>query len=187
MQQRDDRGTIREAVGLFQDEDKLFEAISELEGSGFDRADISLLARDSLFDSALEREYDDTHDAMDSPRAPREPVVTDTDIRQGRTLATGMVGAAAGMGAAGVAILTGGAALAALAAAAAVGIGSGAVVNAIGRQAGQSEEGFLREQIERGGIVIWVRTPDATAEKNARAILSRHCADAVRIHEVSAR
>lgn len=187
MPNNNGQSSVRETVALFQDEDKLFEAVNELEGSGFDRADISLLGRDSLFDSKPKRDVDDTHEAMESPSTPRDAVVSDTDIRQGRTLATGLVGAAAGMGAAGVAVLTGGAALTALAAAAAVGVGSGAIVNAVGRQAGKSEEDFLREQVERGGIVMWVRTPDPETEQKAKDILARHAADEVRVQELPGR
>ena len=41
---------LREAVGLFHDPEKLHAAVSELQSSGFDRAEISLLAREGILD-----------------------------------------------------------------------------------------------------------------------------------------
>jgi hypothetical protein len=173
--------TLREAVGLFQDPETLDAAVNELQGSGFDRAEISLLAREGILDGDLAKDYADMHDAEDDPAAPRQAVVAETDVRQARTLGTSMAAVVAAFAAAGVTIFSGGAAAAALVAAVAAGGGAGAIGYALGQQAGQSEEDFIRQQIERGGVLVWVRTRDAEHETRAREILSRHGATAVRI------
>jgi hypothetical protein len=47
--------TIREAVGVFDSPDKLQEAIDDLMSSGFDRAELSLLAAEETVDQSIAR------------------------------------------------------------------------------------------------------------------------------------
>lgn len=173
--------TLREAVGLFHDPERLNAAVSELQGSGFDRAEISLLAREGILDGQLAKEYADTHDAEEDPDAPRQAVVGETDVRQARTLGTSMAAVIAAFAALGITIFSGGAAAAALAAAAAAGGGVGAVGYAIGQRAGRGKEDHFREQIERGGVLLWVRARDPEHERRAGDILSRNGATDVHI------
>jgi hypothetical protein len=173
--------TVHEAVGLFDDPEKLHAAISELVRAGVDRADISLLARDEEAERALERES--TKDLAEDPGAPRESPITDTDVRQGRTLATSLGAVIAAFAASGVTVLTGGAAAAAIAAAVAAGGGIGFVGAALGKVAGEERARFLREQIDRGGILLWVRIKDSNAERRIQEILARHGAAAVHAHD----
>jgi hypothetical protein len=42
----------------------------------------------------------------------------------------------------------------------------------------------LQEQLEHGGLLLWVRTPDESAERRALEILTRHSAHDVHIHEL---
>ncbi len=44
----------------------------------------------------------------------------------------------------------------------------------------------MREQLERGGVLLWVRLPDAAAEPRALDILRRHSAHDVHVHEFPA-
>jgi hypothetical protein len=169
----DDQPPVREAVAYFHDAEALFGAISALESHGFDRAELSLLARESLLEGRLRTGYADIHAAEDDPHAARQPVVDDTDVRQVRTLATGVAGAVAAQAAAGVTLLTGGIAAAALAALAAGGFAA-ALTTSLGRQAGRGEQEFLAEQLARGGIILWVKTPTPAKERAAAAILTEH-------------
>ena len=109
--------TIREAVAVFDDPGKLENAVSELQSSGIDRSELSFLAHTSLADSRR----DDSRRLADDPATPREPAVTDTDIRQVRILGTSLAAAVAGLIAAGFTVATGGIAAATIAAAAAAG------------------------------------------------------------------
>ena len=45
---------------------------------------------------------------------------------------------------------------------------------------------WLQGQLDRGGILLWVRTPDEAAERKALAILTRHSAHDIHIHEIPA-
>jgi hypothetical protein len=78
--------TIREAVAVFDDAAKLEDAVSELQSNGIDRSELSFLAHPS-FPGHMSR---DLRQAADDPATPREPVVSDTDLRQGRVLGTGL-------------------------------------------------------------------------------------------------
>lgn len=53
----DETDSVREAVGLFDRSSTLQEAIDELLSSGFDRAELSLLASEKAVDEKLGRHY----------------------------------------------------------------------------------------------------------------------------------
>jgi hypothetical protein len=175
--------SLRELVAVFMSPDSLEAAVNELASNGWDRADMSLLAQEHVFSGDVSELVRDTHRTGDDPNAPRAPVVSDTDVRQGRTLATSLAGTVAALVASGAAILTGGGALVAVAGAAVAGGGAGLLANAVGRKAGDTRADFLHEQVERGGIVLWVALRDASREAPAREILARHGASDVHIHE----
>ncbi len=177
--------TIREAVAAFHDPEALKAAVSDLQSNGFDRADISFVAREG-FEGNVKPDYREARQIEDDPGVPRDPVIDETDIRQRRTLEVGMVATIAAFAAAGFTVMTGGAtALAAGAAVAAIG-GVGGVAALVGKAYGEGQQNFLRQQLDRGGILLWVRTPDAAAEARAEEILRRHAAADVHIHEVPA-
>jgi hypothetical protein len=180
-------GTImREAVAAFDDPEALKAAVSELQGNGFDRADISFLARDGLMTGHVEAQYRDATAVEDDPAAPREAVVDETDIRQRRTLEVSMAATAAAFAAAGFTVMSGGTALVAAGAAAAAIGGVGGLGELIGKRWGSAQRTFLSEQLERGGILVWVRTRDGAAEMRACDILRRHAGHDVHVHEVPA-
>jgi outer membrane lipoprotein SlyB len=43
---------------------------------------------------------------------------------------------------------------------------------------------WLQDQLDRGGILLWVRTPDAEQERKALGILTRFSAHDIHIHEI---
>jgi hypothetical protein len=45
---------------------------------------------------------------------------------------------------------------------------------------------WLQEQLDRGGILLWVRTSDSVAEEAALSILKRHSAHDVHLHDIPA-
>jgi hypothetical protein len=170
--------TVREAVAVFDDPDRLENAMSDLQSNGIDRSNLSLLAHPSLSERLPAR----SRDVADDPATPRESAVTDTDIRQGRVLGTSLAAAIAALAAAGFTVATGGVAAATVAAAAAAG-GVGAVGALLGRGIGEDQEAFLDAQLARGGVLLWVRTPDADAERRALGVLRRHSAH-VYLHDL---
>jgi hypothetical protein len=160
---------MREAVAVFDDPERLERAVSDLQSHGVDRADLSFLAHEALGECRI----DQVQRLADDPAAPRKPVVSDTDLRQGRVLGTGLAATIAAFAAAGFTVATGGAATAAIAALVAAG-GVGAVSSIVGHQVAEGEGSSLDEQLARGGVLLWVRMHDAETERSILDVLRRH-------------
>jgi hypothetical protein len=169
-----------ELVGLFQAPDNLEKAISTLTSSGWDHADLSMLAQHKLL--VPESVDEESTDLADDPEAERRAPVSDTDVRQGRTLAAGTLGVAAAFLASGATIMTGGGALAAIVGAAAAGGGAGALVEAFGQRAQSERDHFLNEQMEQGGILLWAKLENPEEERKARDIFERCGATDIKLH-----
>ncbi len=178
--------TIREAVGIFRDADALNDAISDLLSAGVDRAELSIMAQESPLEGNLVKDYPNARAAEDDPSAPRQAIYSDTDVRQGRTLLTSMASVIAAFAASGVVVLTGGAALAALAAAVGAGGGVGALGALAGKRVGDEQKKYMEEQLERGGILLWVKIMNPASEQRICRILSEHAAQDVHLHDITA-
>jgi hypothetical protein len=160
--------TFREAVAVFDDAEKLEAAVSELQSNGIDRSELSFLAHPSLAGHVPR----DLRRAADDPATPREPVVSETDLRQGRVLGTSLAATIAGFAAAGFTVATGGLGAAVAAAAVAAG-GVGAASTLFGRRLAEGQASFLDAQLARGGVLLWVRTRDAASEQTVLDVLRR--------------
>jgi hypothetical protein len=160
--------TIREAVAVFDEPESLETAVSDLQSNGVDRAELSILAPPSPSDP------DDAKRCAGNVAAPREAVVSDTDLRQGRVLGTSLAATIAGFAAAGITVATGGVAAATIAAAVVAAGGVGLAGTLIGRQLADEQTSFLDAQLARGGVLLWVRTRGDDAEKIVLDILRRH-------------
>ena len=174
-----EQSTIREAVAVFNDAEKLESAVSELQSNGIDRSELSFLAHDL----AAGRVPSDLRRAADDPGTPRDPVVSDTDLRQGRVLGTGLAATIAAFAAAGFTVATGGAGVAVAAAAVAAAGGVGAASTLVGRKLADDQTSFLDSQLARGGVLLWVRTRDAATEQTVLEVLRRHSAH-VYLHDL---
>lgn len=177
--------SVREAVGIFLDPTHLKKAMEALVASGFERDQLGLLASEHAVQQKLGDLYARTKAPEDSPRAPEAAFVKKESV--GDTmhgLAGGLyfVGGTAAMGAlVASSALLGGPLAAAIAAAVAVGAVGALVGGAISR----SDAEYLREQIDEGRMLLFVRRlGDAGREAQAREILSRHGALDVRTYEV---
>ncbi len=62
---------LNEAVGVFKAAEALQEAIDDLLSSGFDRADLSLLASEHADEEKLGHKYQKVAEVEDDPAAPR--------------------------------------------------------------------------------------------------------------------
>jgi hypothetical protein len=169
--------TLREAVARFADPERLEAAISALQSRGFDRADISFIAREGFLGE---------HVAPGDHRTKRGAPVESTDTRQGRMLGTSLAAVVAAFAAAGFTVATGGAAALAAGLAAAAGLGVGAAGATLGMKARESERHFLDEQLAEGGVLVWVRTREPQAEERALAILREHGGTEVHLHDLPA-
>lgn len=170
----------REVVGLFHAPDDLEQAISTLTSSGWNHAELSILAQHKLL--LPEHVDEDSAELADDPEVERRGPVSDTDVRQGRTLLAGSLGVAAAFLASGATILTGGGTLAAVIGAAVAGGGAGGLVEAVGQRARSERDHFLREQMEKGGILLWAKIESREEEEKARDIFARCGATEIHTH-----
>jgi hypothetical protein len=173
---------IREAVGVFLDADTLQAAIDELLESGFDRAHLSLLASESTVESKLGHRYEKVADAEDDAFVPRTAYVSPEALGDAEG---GLVGAllyVGGTAAAGAVVASGGTLAAVIAAAALAGGAGGLVGSLLARWLDRRHAHYLQEQLDRGGLLLWVRTVDAEHERRALEILGRHSGRDVHVH-----
>jgi hypothetical protein len=161
---QEDKASSPQVCGEFQDKDKLQEALSRLEGSLFQRADLSVRVPGREDEGAY---------------ASRENPVREDDARNLRTLGTSTAAAGIAMGAAGLVVATGGAALPAVAAAAAAGGATIAAGEAAGVAAAPGGETEQQQAAERGGAILMVHAD--TPEKQAKAEELLQACGAVRV------
>lgn len=177
---------IREAVGVFHDRDSFVDAVDELLSAGFDRAELSLLAGEQAVEQKLGHAYEKIADLADDPTVPRAAFVGDHSLAIGRT---GLIGGLAYIGAvvgAGAVVASGGALAAAIAAAAFAGGGGGALGAWAVRLLGRDRARDLQHQLDKGGLLLWVRVRDEPHETRAIEILTRYRGENVHVHELDA-
>lgn len=174
----------REAVGVFHDHAAFEHAADELESSGFDLADLSLLAGAHTVEAKLGHLYAKPCDAEDDPEAPRIAYVARESVGDAKGVLTGGLAYVGAVAAAGVLVASGGTLAGALAAAAMIGGAGGLVGSVLADMVGERYARGIQEQLARGGLVLWVRTRDTAAEVRAINILNRHGAEDVHIHSL---
>jgi hypothetical protein len=175
---------VREAVGVFRDENSLESTVDELLVCGFDRADISLLAGQEAVERELGHRYERVTELEDDPRAPR---LAYADIHSRNEGKASMVGALAYVGAiaaTGMVVASGGTLALAVAAAAMAGGGGGMIGAILARNMETRHAKWLQHQLDEGGLLLWVRVTDEKTERCAVEALRRHSADDVHVHEL---
>jgi outer membrane lipoprotein SlyB len=177
---------VREAVGVFHDEPALQAAVDELLDAGFEQADLSLLAGHQTIERKLGHYYEKVAEIEDDPGVPRRAFV-DIDTRtEAKGSVIGGLAYVGAVAAAGMIVASGGTIAAALIAATLAGGAGGVVGAAFARFLDQRHARHLHEQLDRGGILLWVRAADDGREARACEILKRHSADDVHVHELPA-
>jgi len=175
-------GTVREAVAVFDRPEDLEEAIDELLSSGFHRAALSLLASAHAVDEKLGHRYEKVGTLADDPTTLRTVYVSNEAIGDAQG---GLIGGLMYVGAvtAAGAIVASGGALAAVIAATALAGGAGGFIGAIlAKWLGDRHAHYLQEQMDRGGLLLWVALGSAEDEKRATATLKKHSGNDVHIH-----
>jgi hypothetical protein len=175
---------VREAVGVFRDEHSLEGTVDELLVCGFDRADISLLAGHEAVERELGHRYEKVAELEDDPRAPR---LAYADIHSRNEGKASMVGALAYVGAiaaSGMVVASGGTLALAIAAAAMAGGGGGMIGAMLARNVEGRHARWLQQQLDEGGLLLWVRVTDDATERCAVEALRRHSAEDVHVHEL---
>lgn len=174
---------MREAVAAFPDAAHLQSAADELLVNGFDRALLSVMPPNRDIERKYGPDWRADQVAGDSA-SPRVGLVGLRSRAQGRGLLAGGLGYLGACVGAALTVATGGAFALAAAIAAAAGAGGGALGTHLGRSFDNKYAQWLQQQQRRGGILLWVRTADAEAERRACEILARYGGRNVRVVEL---
>lgn len=173
---------MKEAVGLFTDVESLQEAVKELEATDFPRDAISVIGpRERIEEkfgiSAISPDLADL-----SPETPRSaPPRSEEKVIGAGALVTG----SAYIGAMGVALAAGAVTIPGIIAAAAIGgIGGATAGGIVAKILGDHFNKDIEDQIEKGGMLLWVRTPDPAREEKACTVLEKYGARHIRLHEM---
>jgi len=178
--------TYREAVGVFHRWPNLQAAVDELMLNGFDRAEISMLAGEKVVEQKLGHVYRRVAELEDDPEAPRVAFVGNDSLTEGKASAVGALGYVGAVAAVGAVVASGGALAWAIVAGVAAGGGGAALGTLLARAVGRGRARDLESQIEKGGLLLWVRTGDTEHENRATSILRKHEAEDVHVHEFEA-
>lgn len=177
-------GTVREVVGVFDDQEHLQAAVDELQQNGFNRADMSTVADLGAVERAVGHTYSDVKEIEDDGAAPRAVYVSKTSLGDAEGVLIGLAvyvptvavaGALAARGAGDQAVLWG-----VLLAGALGGIIGWMVSRWLDRR-------YLRgihSQLSHGGIVLWVGIHSVEQEQRATDVLARSGARDVHAHEL---
>jgi hypothetical protein len=186
MPVQQDVRTVSEAVGIFRRSEDLQSAIDELLSSGFDRADLSLLASEHAVEEKLGHHYEKVSALADHPTVPRV-AYTSTEAIGGAegALIGGLMYVGAGVGS-GAIVASGGTLAAAIASVALTGGVGGLIGSVLAKWVGDHHAHYLQEQMDHGGLLLWVRIWNAEDEMRALRILKKHSGGDVHAHVLPA-
>lgn len=168
----------REIVAVFDDAETLEQAVAALEGQGIPRAAISLLASEHAVEQKLGERYKRVEGLEDNPSVPRDTFVgwlTRRDPGYGLMPAMAFLGVVT-LSIASQAILlpvltaTGG------------GVLIGAALRRLLRHRSVEQ---LHEQLQQGGLLMWVHVRSKEEEANATRLLKAGGARHVHAHSLS--
>ncbi len=173
---------VREAVGLFDNINSLQEAVRALENTSFPRQDISVLGNRKDLEDKFGEPAVSPAMVEDNAETPRESPVRPEE----QTIGAGvMVGVPAYVGAVAAAIAAGPISIPATLAAVTLGGTGGALMGGLlAKLMGDHYTHEVDAQIQKGGLLLWVRTPDQERESLACDIMQAHGAKNVRVHTI---
>lgn len=181
-----ERPTIREAVAVFYDADDLEAAVDELRAEGFDRAEISLLADEETVEKKLGHLLTKVATVEDDPNVPRTAFVSTAARGEAEGAAIGALAYVGAVAAAGAAVASGGTLLGAALAAAAAGGAGGLVGSVLAEMIAHEHAERIAEQLDVGGLALWVHTRDRVHEDRAKFLLAKHHGHDVHVHTIRA-
>ena len=161
----------KKVVGVFDSEKQFAGAVFELETSGIDRAQISIVAKEDMARRCVNAVGCDK--ASVKVEADEDAIILDDDSQQQRVLFTSLSATVAALLATGVTLASGGAAIPAVIAALAAGGAAGGVSELVSRHTDEERAERLREDINNGGVMLVVSLLDDSAE-TVIEILDRH-------------
>ena len=176
---------ITEVAGIFESKEHLGDAIRELEMK-FPQTSITVMASQSALEDEIGQSTVDPKAAIDDEDVPRRSTVKPEEstilkgaVTGGATYAGGVITAMAlSAGAVSIPVT--------FAAASAVGLASGGAAAVLTNLIGDKFTDEMDEQIEAGGLLLWVNTPSQEDQKIALNIMTEQGAKYVEVHEVKA-
>jgi|SRR5690242_13918777 hypothetical protein len=173
---------VREAVGVFKGADTLQAAIDELLQSGFHRAELSLLASEQAVEEKLGHRYQRINSLADDPTIPRAAYVSPEAIGGAEGGLIGVLSYVGAVAAAGAIVASGGTLTAIIIGAALTGGAGGLIGSILAKWVGEDHAHHLQQQVDHGGLLLWVRTWTPAKEEQATSILKKHSGEQVHIH-----
>jgi hypothetical protein len=175
---------VREAVTAFDDLAHFEAAVDDLLNNGFDRAELSLVARDEAVAEKLGHIYRRVEEVEDDPDVPRKAFVSEESVAEGEGALMGILMYVPAVIAGGAVVASGGALFAALGTAG-LAAGAGGIVGAmLAEWLGEDHADYIRRQLDRGGLLLWVNLRDREHEAIATRILKKHSKQAVHVHSL---
>lgn len=175
---------MREAVGIFNDNEKLNVALNELE-KFFPKQAFSVIGTQDALEEKLGK-------SSPSPKS----VIADDDVphhvpvkpEEKTVISSAAIGGSAYAGAAAAALALAGAASLpiTIAAAAVVGIASGSAGAFLVKMIGDENSKEIEEQIEAGGLLLWVGVQSKEDEGKACQIMKENGATYAEVHTINA-
>lgn len=184
MTNEKDTPTRTEAVAVFNDAKTLEAAIDELLINGFDQAELSLLASEAVVEEKLGHRFKKVEELEDNDQVPRAAYVSSESRSEGEGGLIGGLMYVGALAAAGATVASGGTLGAAIAGAAAMGGAGGLIGAVLAKFVDDHHATYLEEQIDHGGLLLWVRTRDGAHETKAKEILSKHSGQDVHLHQL---
>lgn len=175
---------VREAVAVFHDERSLQFAADELLTVGFDRSQLSLLASDQVVAEKLGHAYERIFEVEDDPDVPSLAYRGSDSRKEAESAVAGGLAYVGALGTVGAIVASGGTIAAILIGAAIAGGTSGLIGVMLARFIERRHANRIQEQLDHGGLLLWVRTVDAEHENRACTILRRHGAEDVHVHSL---
>ncbi len=175
------RAMVREAVAVLEDVGELETVVEELRAAGFAEDEISLLAAHETVERKLGHVYRRVEELEDDSAAPRTAFVSLKELGEREDRVASLLTILPTLIAAGTVVASAGAAVVVGAAVAGATLGT-----ALSHFMNKRHAEWLQEQLDRGGLLLWVRTPTPEREHQAIQILTHHAVHDVHVHEIPA-
>jgi len=183
-QQTQNKKMVDEAVAVFHSTDDLQAAIDELQSNGFMRQGLSILADEKTVAEKLGHRYQKVRDAEDSEDAPRTIFIPNETLGEAEATVIGLPLYLAATTATAVTVASGGTVLATTLAATAAGVAGAGIGTIFAHMIAKHHADFIQEQIDLGGILLWVNLRSPEMIEKATKILKKHAAHDVHVHRI---
>lgn len=180
MTSRRKTNKVCEVVGVLENETTLENTIDHLLTSGFDQSEISLLASERAVVEKLGHRYKKLASLEDNEAVPRIAYVASENLGMAKGALIGGLLYVGAFAAASI-VLAMGWSFPLIMAGGILGAAGGGLIGAgLAQFVEEDHANYLQEQLEHGGLLLWVRARDRDLESKAMKIMRSHRASDVR-------